>query len=326
MITTMEQMDSITIKGEEVPVTLCTLPVADLQFYPENPRIYSMVCEAGREPAQEEIFRRLIGMQHVKELIRSIKQNKGLREPIIVRNYCVLEGNSRLAAYKQLSENNIEFAVIKCKVLPDHIGDDVVFAILADHISGKKDWQPYEQAGYLYRRHKLHNVPIERIADDMGLTKPKVLSLINVYQFMIDVKERDINKWSYYDVYVNSHIAAKAKAKYDGLDRAIVKTIKSGELPTALDFRGKLKVFLSSRSANIKKFIEGERSFEGSFESAANSGYGDHGYKRLHKFRNWIVDPDAQKRIIDTDGEAKNKCKFELTKIRDASNKILKRL
>ena len=78
----------------------------------------------------------------------------GLLEPIIVRRNVVLEGNSRLAAYRMLAEKDpIKWADIRCNVLPDDTSDDVVFSLLGTlHIIGKTPWSPFEQAGYLYRR------------------------------------------------------------------------------------------------------------------------------------------------------------------------------
>ena len=35
--------DSLTLGGEEVPVKNGYLPVLDLSFYPDNPRIYSFI-------------------------------------------------------------------------------------------------------------------------------------------------------------------------------------------------------------------------------------------------------------------------------------------
>lgn len=46
----------------------------------------------------------LKGMEHVKQLRVSIESNGGLIDPLIVRDgdFMVLEGNSRLAAYRLL--------------------------------------------------------------------------------------------------------------------------------------------------------------------------------------------------------------------------------
>jgi ParB-like chromosome segregation protein Spo0J len=59
----------------------------------------------GKQPTQEEIQQQLSELEHVKELREDIKRNGGLLEPLIVREGSleVLEGNRRLAAYRQLA-------------------------------------------------------------------------------------------------------------------------------------------------------------------------------------------------------------------------------
>ena len=98
--------ESLTLCKQEVDVTLCKLPQFELQFFPENPRIYSLIKPDEAEPSQEEIQERLLKMDHVKKLVQSIRANGGLTDPLIVRDgdYVVLEGNSRLAAYRKLAK------------------------------------------------------------------------------------------------------------------------------------------------------------------------------------------------------------------------------
>ena len=78
---------------------------------------------------QEEIQAELGGMEHVKQLVQSIKTNKGLIDPVIVldETFIVLEGNSRLAAYRILAESEgVAWAKIKVKILPKDIGESAV--------------------------------------------------------------------------------------------------------------------------------------------------------------------------------------------------------
>ena len=97
--------DSLTLGGEEVPVRNGYLPVFDLSFYSDNPRIYSFIQRQHDVPSQDEIHKRLNRMDHVKQLIQSIRANGGLTDPMLVRNgdLVVLEGNSRLAAHRELA-------------------------------------------------------------------------------------------------------------------------------------------------------------------------------------------------------------------------------
>jgi hypothetical protein len=124
---------SITLNGIEVPFTECFIPHVDLKYYPENPRIYSIICSGNGDPSQEEIEKKLSDMDHVKQLIQSIKANKGLIDPLLVRDgdHLVLEGNSRLAAYRMLSKTDpIKWGNVKCRLLPSDMGVDLICALL----------------------------------------------------------------------------------------------------------------------------------------------------------------------------------------------------
>jgi hypothetical protein len=79
--------------------------------------------------------------------------------------------HSRLTAYRVLARRNpIKWGQIKVKILPENIPESSIFALLGEyHIIGKTDWAPYEQAGYLYRRHANHQVNVQTLATEIGL-------------------------------------------------------------------------------------------------------------------------------------------------------------
>ena len=92
-----QSKDSITIGNEKYPVINCELEQKKLQFYSENPRVYSILNINDSTPSQDDIEKLMCTKDHVKQLKESIKSNGGLIDPIIVRDgdYAVLEGNSR---------------------------------------------------------------------------------------------------------------------------------------------------------------------------------------------------------------------------------------
>ena len=236
--------DSLTLGGEEVPVKNGYLPVLDLSFYPDNPRIYSFIQRHDDVPSQDEILKRLNRMDHVKQLIQSIRANGGLTDPMLVRDgdFVVLEGNSRLAAYRELARlDAVRWGKAKVRVLPSDISEKLVFALLGEyHIIGRKDWAPYEQAGYLYRRNVMHGVSVQEMAAEMGLSTQSVSHLVSTYQFMVEHNENDVNKWSYYDEYLKSNAVKKVRQGNPDLDKVVVKKIKDSEIETARDVRDKL--------------------------------------------------------------------------------------
>src|SRR6266853_1220958 len=94
-------------------------------------------------PDQETICRELQKLEHVRELQDDIVANGGLMDPLIVRDgdLVVLEGNSRLAAYRFLYKKDpVKWAKVRCTVLPKDIDEKLVFALLGQyHVKGKKD-------------------------------------------------------------------------------------------------------------------------------------------------------------------------------------------
>ena len=212
--------DSLTLGGQEIRVRAGRLPQADLRFYADNPRIYSLICAEDDEPSQTEIQERLSRMDHVKKLVQSIEANGGVTDPLIVRDgdLTVLEGNSRLAAYRLLSAKDpIRWGEVKVRLLPEDIEEDLVFALLGEyHIIGRKDWAPYEQAGYLYRRAVNHDVSASQMANEMGLSTQQVNHLIDVYKFMVERNDSDVEHWSYYDEYLRSRPVKKVREQGGG--------------------------------------------------------------------------------------------------------------
>ena len=97
--------ENLTIGKNDYEVRLEDLNQIDLKFYPENPRVYSILNIDSAEPSQDDIEDYMCSQDHVKQLKESIKSNGGLIDPIIVRDrdFVVLEGNSRLAAYRILT-------------------------------------------------------------------------------------------------------------------------------------------------------------------------------------------------------------------------------
>jgi hypothetical protein len=308
----------LVILGTKVPTSTQLLPQRSLKFFPDNPRVYSVIRANGKQPTQEEIEKLLGDMEHVKELREDIKRNGGLLEPLIVRDgkLEVLEGNSRLAAYRQLAAKEpIKWGMVKCTVLPAGVADSLVFALLGQfHIKGKKDWAPYEQAGFLYRRFKEHGVPPKTLSAEVGLGTKKVNHLIDTYQFMVARDEVDISRWSYYDEYLKSNKIKRARGVYPQMDDLIVDGIRSGAITRAMDLRDHLPTVCGS-PAILKKFAEGRLPLGKAYERAVDSGADSVPYKKAAAFRRWITQPEIESVLASCPQRVFDKLLFEFDKI-----------
>ena len=324
----MATNDTLTIGSKEIPVSRTSLKQSELNFYAENPRIYSLVVAAtGELPSQDDIQDTLIKFDHVKQLVHSIKANGGLIDPLLVRDgdFVVIEGNSRLAAYRALAKQDpIKWGKVKCCLLPKNIDDDLVSALLGEyHIIGRKDWAPYEQAGYLWRRHTKHSVSTAKMAEEIGLSEKTIKFLIKVYDFMVTHGENNIQRWSYYNEYLKSQKIAKRRKEYPEMDAAIVKKIETCEIPKAEDVRDKLTKICVAGGKTLNKLINDSDSFEDCYNKAIHGGADNTLYNTMNKFRLRLAASGLKRDLMEMPENQRQKCIYEMKKIRSMIENIL---
>ena len=323
-----EDDETLLIRGEKIPVLTTTIRQDALRFFVDNPRVYSVLRRDGAaEPSQEEIQAKLLDMDHVKELIQDIRRDGGLTDPIIVRNGTleVLEGNSRLAAYRHLvTLDPIKWGLIKVRLLPEDMDEKLILALLGQyHLKGKTAWPPFEKAGFLYRRHKNHDIPVEQLALEVGESRQKVAHMVSVYQFMIDNGQDEKARWSYYDEYLKSRFIKKVRN--EDFDRLVVEKINSGEIARAVDVRDKLTVICKAPRP-LGRFRAGQYGFEEAYDWAVEAGADSTPYAKLAKFRNWLATEDTEQALRRTGGQTRQKVEYELKKLGPIVETLLKRL
>jgi len=314
------------LRGNEVPTVTCEISVKDLNFYPENPRIYSIVYADGQAPTQTEILARRQSLEHVRQLVQDIRANGGLIDPMIVRqgDMVVLEGNSRLAAYRYLAkEDPFKWAKATCTLLPADIDEHLVFALLAQyHVKGKKDWAPYEKAGFIYRRFKQQNVDLQIAAPELGITREEAKHLIAVYEFMLENDDQDPAHWSYYDEFLKSRKIKKAREEVAGFDAFIVGEIKSGQMGKAMDLRDKLPVIVSGQPKILKRYMSGAYDISEAHAHAVTAGGEHHVLNRLKRFRKWLVESDTQDDLLEAPKAIRDSMQYELKEIEKRAKKL----
>jgi hypothetical protein len=323
-----QSSDVIILRGRELKITVAYVDQMSLRFYAENPRIYSSLWrEDGHEPTQQEIFEILSKRDNVREvLVPSIRANGGLIEPLLVRGNVVLEGNSRLAAYRLLAQTDgANWRKLRVRKLPDTICDAEVFSLLGEyHIIGRTDWAPFEQAGYLYRRHKQFGVSIEALHKEISLTTSRIKHVIAVYQFMIDVGDRQPNRWSYYDELLKGRRFVKATEQHPEFTEVIVEKIKSGEIERASDVRDRLSLIAAAGGNTLKRFVQGKLSFEQAVADARERGAGDYTGRKLREFRTWLAEEQLAREIGKVPDAEKSALKYELKQIERRVSRLLR--
>ena len=321
---------TLRIRNEDIPVRTVWIEQTKLKFFADNPRIYSIVRAGGKLPDQTEIYEELLEQEHVRELKEDIKLNGGLMDPLIVRDGTleVLEGNSRLAACRWLYQNDTANAVlwgkVKCTLLPKDIAEPLIFAILGQyHIRGKKDWVPYEQAGFLYRRFHHHKQDVPTVADELGIKRAEAQHQIKVFEFMVKHNEAKRDRWSFYDEYIKSSKIKKARDQYPDFDKLVVQKIRKSEIKRAVDVRDSLPAICIGPAKNLKRFAEGKIDFEEAHGNAMDAGGGNADYKRLNAFRQWVSKADTETDLTETkEKNVRDRITFELGRIEKRTKQL----
>ncbi len=237
----------------------------------------------------------------------------------------VVEGNSRLAAYRMLAEENaVQWETVKCAILPKAVHDSAIASLLGQlHLKGKKDWLPYEQASFLHRRHYKDKISISNLAKEVPLKKRGIEHRINVINYMIKQSDNEMKRWSHYDELLKNRKIQAAFKDHAGFEEAVIKTIKSGNMK-AVEVRDKLKVVCRTKSEKpINQFIGGA-TIDDAVKTAKSLG-GDHtALNKITRFRHWVVEGDTKRDIKNAPEKVRQQIGWELKKIKAQVATLLK--
>ena len=320
-------MGKITVQNETIEFREREMKVDDLKFWPENPRVYSVLRLKlmGEEPTQKDIEEVMTSLDNVKRLRSSIKAVGGLTHPLFVRNGVVIEGNSRLAAYRLLCRvDKIRWAKVRCNVLPDDMSDDLVFALIGSiHIDGVTEWTPFEQAGYLFRHLQKSKKPVEAIAKDCGLTPSKSKLYVKVYETMLANDDTDQSKFSYYlEMLKNGDITSKSSKNPElNLIDTLCQKIKSGYITKANELRDIAKLAKAdSADANmaLKAYLNDEESLSSAVAKVSEEDKKRHARDVASKFREFLTNANYVVQLMAEDEEFK----FEMDRIISRLNRL----
>jgi len=324
-----------TLGGKEIEVEQKLIPVGQLSFYLDNPRLYSTFDRSLGDPTQEEIEEKLIKLEDVKMLRASIVANGGLHEPLVVRDgdFVVLEGNRRLAAYKSLSkESPGEWGRVKCTIYPHDISEDDIFRLLAQyHINGPKPWAPFEQAGVIYRRIEKGQGTVDSVSKELGLTPHRVKTYYEVYQAMVDHDELVSERWSYWVEFLTSRSLKKHRAKNPKLEKAFAAKLKSGEITDAQkEVRGMSKALAKVDEEEgvelVMDFIADKIGIGDLVEIAENTDLDL--INRFERFRQLSGSRDTRRQIqrMDDEEDGRVRLRSEINRIKINLDNLLRRL
>jgi hypothetical protein len=318
--------DNITIKGRRIEYEIKDVDIFTLEYYEDNPRINYIISKAHtNNTTQEFIEEKLLDLDSTKELIKDLEENEGLLDEIYVLGNRVVEGNRRLSAYRKLYKKlGNKWKNIKARVLSDTVTEEELFLILGIfHIKGKKPWDAYEKASYIYKMIKTLNKTPEEIGRQIGHNKKTIEIMMKAYEVMtqkflsqtsneelIGTFRDDLKKYSYFEAFFRDKDLSKRYENDPRFMDEFVEWVGSGRLSKAQDVRDLSKILNHERS----KELFYDKSPEIALKVAMGSLYFnnpekiDPFYKKVNEFRELIQaqSPIKMKREVKSSVGRKN--------------------
>ena len=289
--------NSIAIMGESVAASRERMRIDELQFLPDNPRVNAAIREMSDFPEltpeeqQDRIYRRMLAEPSVKNLIPEIIRDKGLQEPIIVRydTRQVIEGNSRLAAYRKLRDEDPEeeqWDEISCLVVSKLTDEQQTRLLGQAHLHGRTDWSPYAKALFCYRWVEELNRDASELTRLSGITTAEISKSAHIILLMKENYDDTLSNFSYYDVLVRSKKISSALQTNDQLRNTVLSAIKDkDEKFTAMEMRQRLPTIID-KPRILRKFAQGDVTLEEAYDRAKISGL----QKKLKSIRDGLDD------------------------------------
>ncbi len=290
---------TIAIMGQHVPARHEQIPIDQLNFLPDNPRVYAAIREMPdfadltTKEKQVRIYERLLQESSVRNLIPEIRRDGGLQEPIIVRHdtWQVIEGNSRLAAYRKLKDDTDEdrWDSIRCLVVSTLTDDQQTRLLGQAHLHGRTDWSPYAKALFCFRWIEEDHKDISTLAKLSGFPAAEIKKNVRIVQLMTENNDGKLSHFSYYNVLVRNRAISSAIAESPDLQKTLFTQIKAENF-TAQEMREHLPKVIAKPKV-LRKYEKGDVTLDDAFDRAKISGT-EHRLKKVRDGLDDIERPD----------------------------------
>jgi disulfide oxidoreductase YuzD len=291
-----EDTNEIVVREQKISTKIENVDIYALEFWKENPRVNSVLKrEFGNTDVSDSQIEDIMWRTepHVKDLYQDIKRQGGLIDEILVKGNIVLEGNSRLCAYRKLHKKAIEkedpveiakWSKIRARIIPEDTSQDVIFTILGTwHIRGKQHWDTFEKAAYLKRMKEDFGYSVEDIAEMIGEPKSFVENNISAHDLMVEHKVFDLEKFShFFELIKNRKITNFIDNDPETKDK-VVYAIINDQFSRAEEVRDLPKI-LGDKVAK-REFFEDKSSLQEALEISKerNPEYDDSFYSHIKK-------------------------------------------
>ncbi len=313
--------NEISVIGQKIQTKIEEIDIFKLKYWKENPRVNAIISQKYKDKAisDEEIESELWEKDSVKELFKDIERHGGLIDEILVKENIVLEGNSRLCAYRHLykraekknDENEmLKWSFIRARIIPSDTSDQVVFSILGTwHIKGKTRWDTYEKAAYLKRMNIDYGYSFQEIATSISESEKFVKDNIEAHDLMVENDVYTLEKFSYFYELVKGKNNSKNSESYKKepeIVARVIQTIKDGNMKRAEDMRNLPKILKDQKAKKL--YLNKEIDFEEALDvsKSRHPEQGDSFYNQIKKTTKLLQDcPIGRIEEIKSDGQKK---------------------
>lgn len=262
----MTDKNSIVVNNRAIPFEVTRLDIHDINYYAENPRINYLIRTHEGTVTQAVIEKKLQALDATKDLIKDIEDNGGLLEEIVVLGTDVVEGNTRLAAFRRLNDKHPEdprWKHIPSKVLQGNVSEQELFLILGTfHVKGKTEWSAYEKAAYIHRMVSELDCTPHKVAQQLRLHAGTVEAILNAYQTMTAKylpiatansddfgTQEELHKYSYFEAFYRQKDLAKRAADTPKFVDEFCTWVRKDVFPTGASVRSDLPKVLKVKQA-----------------------------------------------------------------------------
>jgi hypothetical protein len=297
--------NTITVLGRNITYEIKDVGINDVQYYPENPRINFIISKhAKKEITQDLIQEELLKLDSTKDRMKDLEDNKGLIDEIYILKGKVVEGNTRLCAFRRLSQkhpNEKRWKTIKARILQDDVSEEELFYILGIfHIKGKTEWDAYEKAAYIHKMIDVLKKSPEDIAKQLRMQKKNLDASLRAYRMMnenfllknnnVDKKDDDLRKFSYFDAFCHQKELVERIGITPEFEKTFTNWVREDRFKNAQGVRDLPKILNNKRAQKIFCVAEPEVAYDEAMQVLHQDKPGkvDRLYKKFEEFSDFI--------------------------------------
>jgi len=317
--------NTITVQGRTITYEIKDVDINDVQYYPENPRINYIISKYPKNQITQDIIQNeLLKLEQTRERIKDLEENKGLIDEIYILNKKVIEGNTRLCAFRMLSKkypDDKRWKVIKARILQNDVSEEELFYILGIfHIKGKTEWNAYEKAAYIYKMIVTLKKDSIEIGKQLRMQPKNIDIAIKAYKVMkekflpksknrgTDKQYEDLRKFSYFDAFYHQKELVEREKNTPGFVDTFITWVREDRFKKAQSVRDLPKILNNKRAQKIFCVSEPETAYIEAMQILHQDKPGnfDKFYKKFEEFSDFIDTAEINK-VKEEINENRNK-------------------